>query len=130
MGVFNGLIMLGMGLWFHYTVIQQNERLPEAQKENAIKWLAIGALTFLAGVLVGLLINYLFVEGILGGMAIGIGAEFGRTSGGNTGVRGIILELAPLTFGVLAAVLVRVRFLLNKEFGINKLIKKIRSKAK
>ncbi|MCI0653282.1 MAG: hypothetical protein L0Y39_02210 [Methylococcaceae bacterium] len=130
MGVFNGLIMLGIGLWFHYTVIQQNQPLPEPEKENAIKWFAIGSLTFLAGVIVGLGINWLIVEGFIGGMAVGIGGEFGRTSGGDTGLQAIVLEFFPLTFGLLAAYLVRVRYILKKDLGISKLIKKFTSKTK
>lgn len=130
MGVYYGLIMLGIGFWFHYSVVQQNVPLPEPEKENAIKWFVIGAGTFFAGILAGLFINWLFVEGILGGIAIGIGGEFGRTSGGDTGVRGIVLEFLPLLIGLLAAFLVRSRFILKKEIGISKLVKKFTSKAK
>jgi hypothetical protein len=130
MGVFNGLIMLGIGFWFHSTVVRQNEPLPEPEKENAIKWFAIGAITFLAGIIVGLMLNWAFVEGIVGGMAVGIGGEFGRTSGGSTGMGAIILEFFPLTFGLLSAYLVRARFILKKDLGISKLVQKLMSKAK
>ncbi|MGH8548427.1 MAG: hypothetical protein ACRERU_07470 [Methylococcales bacterium] len=130
MGVYYGLIMLGTGFWFHYSVVQQNEPLPEPEKENAIKWFVIGAVTFGAGMLLGYFINWAFVEGILGGIAVGIGAEFGRTSGGNTGLRGIVLEFLPLITGLLTVYLVRLRFILKKEIGISKLVKKFTSKAK
>ena len=130
MGVYYGLIMLGIGFWYHYTVVQQNVPLPEPQKENAIKWFAIGALVFWGGLLVGYFINWAFVEGILGGIDIGIGGEFGRTSGGDTGFEGIIFEMLPLVFGLLAAYLVRARFILKKEIGISKLVKKFSSKEK
>jgi hypothetical protein len=130
MGVFNGLIMLGIGFWFHHTVVQMNQPLPESQKENAIKWFALGSVTFLAGVVVGLSINWAFVEGIIGGIDVGVGSGFGRTSGGSTGMRAVILEFFPLIFGLLAAYLVRAKFILKKELGISKLVEKIRSKGK
>ena len=130
MGVYYGLIMLGIGFWFHYSVVQQNVSLPEPEKENAIKWFGIGAIIFWGGVLFGYFINWAFVEGILGGMDIGIGGEFGRTSGGDTGVQGIVLEFLPLILGLLTAYLVRARFILKKELGISKLIEKFTSKGK
>jgi hypothetical protein len=130
MGVYYGLIMLGIGFWFHYSVVKQNEPLPESEKENAIKWFVIGAGSFFAGILGGIFINWLFVEGILGGIDVGIGGEFGRTSGGNTGFRGVVLEFVPLIIGLLTAYLIRVRFVLKKEIGINKLVKKLTSKTK
>lgn len=130
MGVFNGLIMLGIGFWFHHSVVQQNQPLPEPEKENAIKWFAIGSLTFLGGVIAGLFVNWLFIEGIVGGVDVGIGGEFGRTSGGATGLRAIILEFFPLVFGLLASYLVRAKYILKKEIGISKLVAKIRPKAK
>ncbi|MGR9105311.1 MAG: hypothetical protein ACU843_00115 [Gammaproteobacteria bacterium] len=130
MGVYYGLIMLGVGFWFHYTVVQCNEPLPEAKKENALKWFAIGAGTFLGGVLFGYFINWSFVEGVLGGIDIGIGGEFGRTSGGETGFQGVVLEFLPLLVGLLTVYLVRRRFVLKKELGISKLIKNMLSKGK
>ncbi|MGH8497620.1 MAG: hypothetical protein ACRERV_02255, partial [Methylococcales bacterium] len=86
--------------------------------------------TFLAGLLLGYFVNWTIVEGIMGGMAIGIGAEFGRTSGGNTGFTGVFLEFLPLVIGLLVTYLVRARFILKKDLGINSLIRKFKSKAK
>lgn len=130
MGVFYGLIMLGIAFWFHASVIQQNQPLPENEKENAIKWFAIGAVTFLGGVIIGYIINFLFVEGILGGIAVGIGGEFGEASGGDTGLQGIILELIPLMTGLLTIYLVRLKFILKKQIGIGDFFKKITNKNK
>lgn len=130
MGVFYGLIMLGIAFWFHASVIKQNEPLPEQEKENAIKWFAIGAATFLLGVILGYFINFLFVEGILGGLAVGIGGEFGEASGGDTGVQGIILELIPLITGLLTIYLVRLKFIQKKQIGISKFVKKFTDKNK
>lgn len=130
MGVYYGLIMLGIGFWYHYTVVQQNQPLPEPEKENAVKWFVIGAVTFWAGLLIGYFIIWAFVQGILGGVDIGIGSEFGRTSGGASGVKGIVFEFLPLIFGLVAAYLVRLRYILKKEIGVGKLVKRFTSKAK
>lgn len=130
MGVFYGLVMFGTAFWCHASVIKQNEPLPEAEKENAIKWFGIGAATFLLGVVLGYLVNWLFVEGILGGVAIGIGGGIGEASGGDTGIQAIILELIPLITGLLIVYLVRLKFIQKKQIGISKLINKLIAKNK
>ncbi len=130
MGVFNGLFMLGIGYWFHHSVVQMNLPLPESQKENAFKWFGIGSFTFLGGVILGFIVNWAFVEGVVGGIDVGVGSGFGRTSGGSTGFRAVVLEFFPLVFGLLASYVVRARFILKKELGISKLVQKIRSRWK
>ncbi|GEM_PF-1161825 len=130
MGVYYGLIMLAIAFWFHASVIKENEPLPQDQKENAFKWFALGAACFFAGILFGSVFNWVFVTGILGGMAIGIGSEFGEASGGNTGMTGILLELSPLAFGLLFCYLVRLKFILKKSSGISAFIKGTLEKIK
>lgn len=130
MGVFYGLIMLGMGFWFHHSVIQMNQSRAESEKVNAIQWFWIGAATFLGGLALGYVINWAFVEGILGGIDIGVGSGMGRTSGGNTGIQGVVLELVPLISGLVVTYLIRMRFVLKKELGIGKFVKKYTAKTK
>lgn len=127
MGVYYGLLMFAIGFWFHASTIKHNESLPEAEKENAFKWFGIGAVSFMAGVVAGYAFNWAFVMGILGGMAVGVGGEFGEASGGDTGAQGIILELIPPLFGLALVYLVRMKFLLKKSLGFSEVISKFKS---
>jgi hypothetical protein len=123
MGAIYGLVMFGVAFWFHTSVIQENQSKPEEEKENAIKWFVLGAIIFLAGITLGYMINYIVVEGIIGGLTKGVGGEgIGEATGGDTGIVAIVLEFVPLITAGLAVHLVRSKYVTKKPSGILDLI--------
>lgn len=112
MGVYSGLIMLGVALWYHQTAIQVNLSRAEGDKENGWKWFWIGAAAYMGGQIVGLLLNWLVIGGEID---VGIGASFGEASGGDTGLQGIVFEFIPILFALLSAFFVRRQWLLNNK---------------
>ena len=131
MGAIYGLVMFGVAFWFHASVIQENESKPQEEKDNAIKWFVGGALVFLGGITLGYMINYIVVEGIIGGLTKGVGGEgIGEATGGDTGLLAIVLEFVPLATGALAVYQVRKKFVSKQSIGLRELASKFTTKDK
>lgn len=120
MGVFSGLITFGMAFWFYSGIIQSNEGLNQEDKRNGWSWFWIGGGVYLGGYMAGIVLNWMIIGGEL---PVGIGAGFGQASGGDTGALGIILEFTPMIIGLLAAYLIRVKFVLQKQVPLPSFVK-------
>ena len=100
MGAISGLIMFGIGFWFHKSVIDANAGLPDEEKRNGFTWFGIGSGVYLAGLLLGMVLNWLFLAGEID---VPVGDESGQATGGDSGAVGIISELMPIFLGLAAA---------------------------
>ncbi len=128
MGAYSGIITLAVGFWFHNSAIKFNQTVGDADKKNAWICFWLGAGTFFGGTMLGLMFNYVLVELIQGGQAVGIGDSYGEASGGDTGAQGIFLEFVPLIVGLLLSYCIREWWVVKKQWELPEVLSKLLKK--
>ncbi|MDP1969709.1 MAG: hypothetical protein Q8K42_02095 [Methylobacter sp.] len=119
-----GIIMIFVALWIYQSAMR-------AKTSNVMMWVAIGTVTFFVVQLGFIDINLYILEAVRGGEG---GSDYERdltsigdrkNEGGFQGFGGILLslylELMPSIVGVLAAALVRIKFITKEPITIGNL---------
>jgi hypothetical protein len=119
-----GIVMIFVALWIYQSAMK-------AKASNVMMWVAIATVTFFVVQLGFIDINLYILEAVRGGEG---GSEYERdltsigdrkNEGGFQGFGGILLslylELMPLIVGVLAAALVRIKFVTKQPISVGNL---------
>jgi hypothetical protein len=119
-----GIVMIFVALWIYQSAMK-------AKASNVMMWVAIATVTFFVVQLGFIDINLYILEAVRGGEG---GSEYERdltsigdrkNEGGFQGFSGILLslylELMPLIVGVLAAALVRIKFVTKQPISVGNL---------
>ncbi|MGZ5010380.1 MAG: hypothetical protein ACXV74_05400 [Methylobacter sp.] len=119
-----GIVMILVALWIYQSAMR-------AKTNNVMMWVAIGAITFFVVQLLFVDLNLYILESIRGGEG---GSDYERdltsigdrkNEGGFQGFGGVLLslylELMPSIVGILAAALIRVKFITKEPITVGNL---------
>ncbi len=119
-----GIVMIFVALWIYQSAMR-------AQINNVMMWVAIGAVTFFVVQVLFIDVNLFILEAVRGSEG---GSEYERdlvsigdrkNEGGFQGFGGVLLsvylELMPSVVGILAAALIRIKFITKQPITIGNL---------